>query len=385
MPHDCRTTVTFVVWLLFAPQVWGAPTPADAALEAVRELDNAATFAEARVQDRCGDSQVEVDLEAETALLSAAYIHMVRMERAKELNEPVEVLTPVALQAARDFRRAYMCNRKVVGHIEMAIRLLTSMRQSLPASAPYVLEEVDKELATLVALEQLHQAATNEPAPLARAPRVRIVTLDAGDVSLKTPLRDSYLARLSLRVDLGFGAADLDGVRKTQSGHRGFYFRAHLLARFKPGEQKSTLLLFGPYYNVLRAMEPSGRSNALGDAPMHGFGAHFEVQWTPPRADPWLSLHPFVDMGIEHVGFLSQTINRSGFQLGGGALICGWHASFCPNIRVMTVPGKEGRDRPTIQLGMALDVLRLVDLGLSHRRAHRAGAGGANLQPSNSK
>lgn len=362
-----------VAWLLFVREVWGAPTAADAALKAIQDLDIAASFEEERVRERCGDLQASVDVEAEASFIRAAYIHLARMERAKEMGEPAQALTPVAIQAANDFKRAYICNRSNVAHLKSAELLLASMSSSLPSGATRAREGVDKELAIVLALAASNIASTTEPTPWARPPRSRVVTLDAGEVSFKTPLRDSYLGRLSLRVDLGFGTADLDDERDTHSNHQGFYFRTQLLARFKPGEQRRVILLFGPYYNVLKSSEPPGRVKALGDASLHGFGAHFEVQWSPPRVDPWLSLHPFVDLGIEHVQFPPETLNISGFQIGGGVMLCIWHASFCPNVRLMTVPQAQGKDRPTIQVGMALDVLRLIDLRLSRRRSSSNG------------
>lgn len=363
----------FVMWPLVEREVWGAPSADDAALKAIHALDLKAGFDEEKMRERCEDSQVSPDLEAEAALIRAAYFHLARIELAKDMGEPVEAWKPIATEAADDFKRAYACNPAVVSHLQSARLLLTSTRSSLPGSATSAREEIDKELAAVVALEAGHIPPTAEPAQISRAPRARVVTLDAGEVTFKTPLHDSYLGRLSLRVELGFGKADLDGERDTQSEHQGLYFRTQLLARFKPGEQRRVILLFGPYYNVLHSNEPAGRVNRLGEASLHGFGAHFELQWTPRRVDPWLSLHPFVDLGIEHVQFPITTPNISGFQLGGGAMLCFWHASFCPNVRWMTVPQSKGEDRPTIQLGVALDLLRLIDVGLSRRRSSADG------------
>jgi len=365
MSHSHRNTASaatmFVVVSLFAREAWSAPTAADAALKAIQALDTAAAYEEEKMSERCVDLQTSADAEAAAAFLRAAYIHMTRMERAKEMGEPAEDLTLVAIQAANDFKRAYLCDRSNVAHLASARILLTSMLSSLPSSATHAREEIEKGLAVVVALEA--SSDLNVKPPMPRAPRARVVTMDAGEVTFNTPLQDSYLGRLSLRADFGFGTADLDGERKTRSNHRGFYFRTQLLARFKPGEQKSVILLFGPYYNFLRSSQP-----ALGDANLHGFGAHFELQWGPPRVAPWLSLHPFVDLGIEHIELPTNVANISGFQIGGGAMLCVWHASFCPNVRLMTVPLSQDTDRPTIQVGMALDVFRLVDLSLSRRR-----------------
>lgn len=363
----------FVMWPLVVREVSSAPSADDAALKAIHALDLKAGFDEEKMRERCGVLQDSPDVEAEAALIRAAYFHLARIELAKDMGEPVEAWKPMALQAADDFKRAYACNSAVASHLQSAKLLLTSTKSSLSSSATSAREEIDKELADLVALEASHIAPTAEPAQMSRAPRARVVALDAGEVTFKTPFQDSYLGRLSLRVDLGFGKADLDGERDTQSEHQGLYFRTQLLARFKPGEQRRAFLLFGPYYNVLHSNEPAGRVNGLGDASLHGFGAHFELQWNPPRVDPWLSLHPFVDLGIEHVQFPPRTANISGFQLGGGAMFCIWHASFCPNVRLMTVPQSEGRDQPTIQVGMALDFLRFIDVGLSRRRSSADG------------
>lgn len=362
-----------------ARAVWGAPSATDATLKAVQDLDNAAMFAERHVLSRCSDGQVGIDLEAEGWALTAAYIHMYRIERVKELNASTEELVPVALQAAADFRRAYECNRTVVRNLELAIRLLTSMRASLPDGATIARENVDLALAEVLALMEERtgpllapRKLSPPPPPEARAQGVRVMVMDAGKVSFKTPLSESYLGRLSLRLDLGFGKASFRDAN-IRSNHRGLYFRTHLLARFAPGDQRRFFILFGPYYNLLSALEPSP---VIGDALMHGVGGHFELEWRPRRADPWLSLHPFLNAGLEYIQVYSIPKRAfAGFQVGGGALVCLWHESICPNVRIMPTPGLGEKNRPSIQVGLALDVLRWVDLGLSRRRTRSASKG----------
>ena len=355
---------------------------ADAELKAIQVLDTAAKDAEERVGDRCGDAQVGVDLEAETFALNAAHIHLERMYRAREMKVDAKDLTALAIDAAGNFQRAYQCNRVAVAHLEVAIRELTAQRASLPEDAVHAREDIDKALAEVVALRDAHGEGAGRPIQMpGPSPRVRMVALDSGEISLATPRSNTFMSRLALRLDLGFGTTNLDLDPDRPTRHRGFYFRAQFLARFIPGEQDRIFLLFGPFYNILSARAPTvgdatmhgfgARAPTVDDATMHAFGTHFELQWTPRRAEPWLSFHPFLDIGLEFVKV--SNLNRTdvtGFQGGGGALVCVVHASICPNFRIMSVPQVEGsKSHLTVQVGVALDVLRWVDLSLSRRRA----------------
>ncbi len=371
-------TVLIVCSAMPARVVWSAPNATDATLKAVQDLDNAALFAERHVHSRCGDDQGGIDLEAEAWALSAAYIHMHRMERVKGLNASTEELVPVALQAAADFRRAYACNRTVVRNLDLAIRLLTSTQASLPDDATNARENVDDALTELLALKEARTGPQSVPRRLSPPPpprpgpkvnKVSTIVMNAGTVSFKTPLSDSYLGRLSLRLDLGFGKAFLPTDSDIRSSHRGLYFRTHLLARFTLSSQRRFIILLGPYYNLLSALEPSP---VLGDALMHGVGAHFELAWRPRRMEPWVSIHPFLNAGLEYIQlYVRPRRSFAGFQVGGGASICLWHESICPNIRIMPTPGLGDKKRPSIQAGVAFDVLRWVDLGLSRRHTRK--------------
>lgn len=361
---------------MLEPVAWSAPgAAADPELKAIQVLDTAAKDAEERVRDRCGDAQEGVDLEAETFALNAAHIHLERMYRARDIKVDAKDLTAVAIEAAVDFQRAYQCNRVAVAHLAVAIRVLTTMRASLPEDAAHAQEDIDKTLAEVVALRDAHGEGAFRPTlkPMS-GPRVRMVALDAGEISLATPRSNTFMGRLSLRLGLGFGTTNLDLDPDRPTRHRGLAFQAQFLARFIPGEQDRVFLLFGPFYNFLNAGAPIelaasfGTSPAVADAKMHGFGAHFELQWNPRRAEPWLSFHPFLDIGLEYARVLaSSEPDFAAFQGGGGALICLLHASICPNFRLMTVPGREGKS-PTVQIGVAIDPLRWVDLSLSRRR-----------------
>jgi hypothetical protein len=377
MHRGHRYAVLIIVMLaaykMLEREAWSAPgAAANAEVKVLQVLDTAARDAEERVRGRCGDAQVGVDLEAEESAHNAAHIHQERLVLARAKKFDAKVLTAVAIQAAESFQSAYQCNRVAVAHLEAAKRVLMAQRASLPEDAVHAREEIDKELAEVVALRDAHDAGagrpTQTPVPI---PRVRMVVLDAGEISLATPRSNTFMGRLALRLDLGFGRTDLELDPDPRAKHRGFYFRAQFLARFMPGQQDRIFLLFGPFYNVLSARAPieSVMSPKADDATMHSFGAHFEIQWNPRRAEPWLSFHPFLDVGLEYITAKDSKLDVSGFQGGGGALVCVVHASICPNFRIMSVPRVASKNDPTIQVGVALDVLRWVDLSLSRRRA----------------
>lgn len=357
-------------------EAWSAPgAAADAEVKALQVLDTAAKDAEKRVQGRCGDAQVGVDLEAEESALNAAHIHQERLVLAREKKFDSKDLTAVAIQAAESFQSAYQCNPVAVAHLEAAKRVLTAQRASLPEDAVHAREEIDKELAEVVSLRDAHgEGAGRPPLMPVPSPRVRMVALDGGEISLATPRSNTFMSRLALRLDLGFGRTDLELDPDLDIRHLGFYFRTQFLARFSPGEQERVFLLFGPFYNVHFAREPIelAAGPTVGDVTMHGFGAHFELQFNPRRVAPWLSFHPFLDIGLELLKVSSSIADVAGFQGGGGALVCVVHASICPNFRIMSVPGVENRTHFTVQGGVALDVLRWVDLSLSSRRARGA-------------
>lgn len=369
-------TVMLAAYTIFEREAWCAPSATvEPGIKAIQVLDTAAKDAEDRVRERCGDAQAGADLEAETSALNAAHIHLERMHRAREMKIAATDLAAVAIEAATDFQRAYLCNRVAVAHLDMAIRVLTALRADLPEDAAHVRDNIDRELADVVALKNAHVESASSAAQMSvPSSRVEVVVVDAGEVTIATPRSNTFLGRLALRLDLGFGTTNLGLETEREVRHRGFYFRAQFLARFTPGKRDRVLLLFGPFYNILSArtpIEPSLGSTA-SFANMHGFGTHFELQWNPRRAAPWLSLHPFLDIGIE---FISESNNAGvirfqggGFQGGGGTLVCVVHASICPNIRIMSVPQVESKDHLTVQVGVALDVLRWVDLSLSRRR-----------------
>jgi hypothetical protein len=358
----------FALWGLCAlalpePEAWAAPSAEDAAVKAIRDLDIAARFEEDQIKDLCHGI---VNLGAEASALSAAYIHQARLGRAKSINASDEELVTVAFQATDDFQRAYACNPDLK-HLAQAERLLTQLLSYLPESSARARGELQDALVVFAGLIQSHPTpARSVPLPMP-GPRSPTLILEKAEVKFRDPLRDTYLGRLSLRIETGYGRTDLEPGGDGYT-HAGVFFRAQFLARFTGSERRRVILLFGPYYDHLSANQLAIADKDLGFAHVHSFGGHFELQWTPSRrVNPRLSLHPFVDVGIGYVSFQRADVpNRGGGQLGGGAAICIWNAAFCPNVRFTTLPSLP-RAYATIQVGLAIDLLRLIDASLARR------------------
>lgn len=354
-----------------------AVAPADDPFLEIRALDSAAAFELDAIRGRCGDPKAP-DREAEAGAERAALIHLTRIGLARQRTGATsEDLVALAFQAADAYQRAFACNGEAIRHLEAAHGLLVGMRAELNEPRSVIAQALDRRIAELAG--QIAAWKAGQPPPPEQRPQVRIVVLD-GDV--RPGPQDSWLGRLALRVEGGASFLRA-GDPPTYFYHRGPQVRVAALARFAVAPR--THLLFGAYYGSSRVYDLRGEGRGdiwwRGDMSLHRVGAQFEAQWVPSaRLGPWLSLNPALEVGLETqlYGPGRGSGRASGFQVGGGLALCIWHASVCPGARVLASPLAGGRAVVTAQVGLAVDLLRFVDVGVTRRsrkRSPRAAAG----------
>lgn len=342
-----------------------APTSADP-YEEIRVLDAAASFELEATRGRC---ERRPDLAAASAAGRAAQIHQTRIGLARRIaagdpgaHSPEEWI-PLAFQAADAFERQFLC-AGAIEPLQAARDLLAGLRAELTDPSSPGAQALDRRLAEIDARRAA--ARPVRPAGPAEATTVRIVVLD-GHVSPGP--RDSRLGRLALRLELGANFVRA-GDPPSYFYHRGPNGRLSLLARHHVSERARVHLLFGPYYGFSRVSDPERPDGAAwhaGPMSLHRVGGQFEVQWAPSaRLKRWLSLNPALELGLELGDYHGRGAGQAaGFQVGGGLSLCIWQQSVCPGARALATPLRRGHAVAAAQVGLAIDILRLAELGLT--------------------
>lgn len=346
-----------------------AAAPADDPFAEIRALDSAASFELEAIRSRCGDP-AQPDAEAAAAAARAAHIHRTRISLARQrAGASAEDVVPLALQAVDAHERAYACERGRIAHLVEAHALLTGLRAELPDQSSAVAQTLTQRIDAIAAVIGVWKA--QQPADGPARPEVRIVAVEA---TVKPGPKDTLLGRLALRLEVGASFVRA-GAPPTAFFQKGPAFRAAFLARFAVSERARLHLLFGPYYGFARVTDSRGTGTDWwqGDIAMHRVGAQFEAQWVPARKlERWLSVHPALEFGLEQHTYIGRSVtSATGFQLGGGLSLCVWQHVFCPGARAVATPVVDGTAVVQVQAGLAIDVMRLADVGVS-RRARRS-------------
>jgi hypothetical protein len=351
--------------------VWAlvVAAPADDPFTEIRALDSAASFELDAIRGRCADPS-QPDPEAAAGAGRAADIHRTRIALARQrAGASPEDLVPLAMQAADSLERAHACDRQQVGYLVKAHALLVGLQAELPDPKSAVAQTLARRVEALAA--EIAAWKARQPAPAPARPEVRIVAVEA---SVKPGPRDTLLGRLALRLEVG-AAFVRTGAPPSSFYQRGPSVRVAFLARFAVSERARLHLLFGPYYGFSRVTDLRGAGPEWwhGDMGLHRVGAQFEAQWVPARTlEKWLSVHPALEVGLEHQSYPGRMVTHAtGFQAGGGLSLCVWHHAICPGARAVGTPVIDGGVVVQVQAGLAIDVMRLADVGIS-RRARRA-------------
>lgn len=354
--------------------VTAAPVAADP-YEEIRILDVVAGIELDAIKGRCTDPD-KPDPEAAAAAERAAHIHETRIHLARKLaagegGPGPEDLVPLAFQAADALARQFACDTTSAAPLESAHRLLAGLRAEMRDPSSPQARALDRRLAELDSQLAAYRAA--HPPPPAATPTVRIVTLD-GEV--KPVQKDSTpLGRLALRLEVGASFVRA-GEPPTYFYHYGPQTRLSVLARHQLGPRGRVHLLFGPYYAFARVTQyrrPDGDAWYAGPITSHRTGAQFEVQWIPAaRLERWLSLNPALEAGLDLQDYAGRGAGKAtGFHVGGGLSLCIWHQAFCPGARAVATPLARGNAVVAAQVGLALDLMRLADIGLVARSRRR--------------
>lgn len=361
--------------------VWAAlvaAAPADDPFTEIRALDSAASFELDAIKGRCGE-QERADPEARSAAARAAHIHQTRIALARErAGASAEEVVPLAFQAVDAHERAYACDRARVGHLEDAHALLAGLQAELADPRSAVAQTLGRRVDSLAA--EIAAWRARQPPPAPARPEVRIVAVEA---SVQPGPKDTVLGRLALRLEVG-GAFVRAGEPPTSFFQRGPALRVALLARFEVSARARLHLLFGPYYGFARVTDLRGAGPEWwhGDIALHRVGAQLEAEWVPARRlERWLSVHPALELGLEQQTYPGRAAAQAnGFQAGGGLSLCVWHHAICPGVRAVATPVIRGGVVVQVQAGLAIDVMRLVDVGVS--RSTRAGRASRSSRPS---
>lgn len=354
--------------------VWAAlvAAPAEDPFVEIRALDSAATFELEAIKGRCAGGQP--DGEAEATAERAAQIHRTRIALARQrAGATSEEVVALAFQAADADQRAFSCNPGSVRHLEAAREVLVALRREFADPQGAAAQATDRRLAELEA-----GIAAGRPGPAAAsnppATTVRIVEVE-GQVR-PGPREDTYLGHLALRVEPGAALLRAGGP-PVGFYQRGGALRLAVLARFTASERARIRLLFGPVFSFARlrdAREP-GPGLLRGDVSVLRAGGQVEAEWRPSARVSWLSVHPAVELGLELQSYSNPTADQAdratGFYGGGGLALCVWNASICPGARVIGVPTRIGGSISplvTVQLGLALDVMRWIDVAIARKR-----------------
>lgn len=351
--------------------VTAAPVAADP-YEEIRVLDVVAGVELDAIKSRCTDPK-SPDPEAAAAAERAAHIHQTRIHLARKLaaagsgGPGPEELVPLAFQAADALARQFACDSTTAAPLASARTLLAGLRAELRDQAAPSARALDRRLAELDSQLTAHRAA--QPPPPSAAPTVRIVTLD-GDVK-PVQKASTPLGRLAVRIEVG-GSFIRAGEPPTYFYHRGPHTRLSVLARHQLGPRGRVHLLFGPSYafaRVTQVARPDGDAWYAGPITSHRVAAQFEVQWVPAaRLDRWLSLNPALEAGLDLQDYAGRGAGRAaGFFAGGGLSLCLWHHAICPGARALVTPLARGNAVVAAQVGLALDLMRFVDIGLAAR------------------
>ena len=191
--------------------------------------------------------------------------------------------------------------------------------------------------------------------------------------------------RFSLRIETGSSSGRLAWLKHQTHGsiyehgyrgHGGAYFGLSALLRVPPRTGPLNFLV-GPYYTYWRATQHSYLPQTKS-ANVHEFGAKVEISvGFTPRLAKFFTIHPGLEFGLQHINFDGQAVpgelvDAEYLDITGGAVgmslgVCLVYSSICAMSRVHSVPQVWKHGRPTLQAGIAIDLVRLTHAVLERK------------------